>query len=150
MEKELIIEQMRKPKVGSTTKLKLNNYRVELGQVVKGGTSVYMSIGGYVFDNAQISLYKQFSHLNERLSHLVSKSSSELFKTLNKRMPFLLTHDNTVNDTKNRWSYFNLEVTLYFTQGVTIDDIKDDLMLIGYCILDYLEDEFVLDVRPHK
>jgi hypothetical protein len=150
MEREMIIENMKGPKVGTSNKLKLNDFKVEIGQVVKGGNSVYISIGGDVFDSGQISLSKNFSRLNERLSHIVSKSASELFKTLNKRMPFILTHDCAELKTKDKWSYFNLEVTLYFSEGVRIPDINDDLMLMGYIILDYLEDEFVLEIRPHK
>ena len=136
-------------RVGTQNKLKLNEHKVEIGQVLKGGNSIYMSIGGDVFDTGQISLSKNFSKLNERLSHLVSRSASELFKTLNKTMPFILTHDISENKTKNRWSYFNIELTLFFTQGINYDDYKDDFLLMGYTILDYIEDEFPLSIRPH-
>jgi hypothetical protein len=148
MEKEITF-QKNPPKVATQNKLKLNDYKVEIGQMVKGGKSLYISIGGDVFDSGEISLSKNFSKLNERLSHLVSKSASELFKTLNKTMPFILTHDISENKTKNRWSYFNIELTLFFTEGIRYEDFKDDFLLMGYTILDYLEDEFVLNIRPH-
>jgi hypothetical protein len=147
MEKEMILQNA--ARVGTQNKLKLNEHKVEIGQVLKGGNSIYMSIGGDVFDTGQISLSKNFSKLNERLSHLVSRSASELFKTLNKTMPFILTHDISENKTKNRWSYFNIELTLFFTQGINYDDYKDDFLLMGYTILDYIEDEFPLSIRPH-
>jgi len=136
-------------RVGTQNKLKLNGHKVEIGQVLKGGNSIYMSIGGDVFDTGQISLSKNFSKLNERLGHLVSRSASELFKTLNKTMPFILTHDISENKTKNRWSYFNIELTLFFREGIRYEDFKDDFMLMGYIILDYIEDEFPLSIKPH-
>jgi hypothetical protein len=148
MEKEITF-QKNPPKVATQNKLKLNGFKVEIGQMVKGGKSLYISIGGDVFDSGQISLSKNFSKLNERLSHMIAKSASELFKTLNKTMPFILTHDISENKTKNRWSYFNIELTLFFTEGIKYDDYKDDFLLMGYVILDYLEDEFVLSIRPH-
>jgi len=147
MEKEMILQNA--ARVGTQNKLKLNGHKVEIGQVLKGGNSIYMSIGGDVFDTGQISLSKNFSRLNERLSHLVSKSASELFKTLNKTMPFILTHDISENKTKNRWSYFNIELTLFFREGIRYEDFKDDFMLMGYIILDYIEDEFPLSIKPH-
>ena len=147
MEKEMIIQNP--ARISTTTKLNLNDYKVEVGQMVKGGKSLYMSIGGNVFDNGEIKLSKNFSKLNERLSHLVSKSASELFKTLNKTMPFILTHDISELRTKDRWTYFNLELTLFFSDGIRYEDYKDDFLLMGYVILDYLEDEFPLPIKPH-
>lgn len=141
--------QKNPPKVATQNKLKLNDFKVEIGQMVKGGKSLYISIGGDVFDSGQISLSKNFSKLNERLSHMIAKSASELFKTLNKTMPFILTHDISENKTKDRWSYFNIELTLFFNEGINYDDYKDDFLLMGYTILDYIEDEFPLDIRPH-
>jgi hypothetical protein len=149
MENTIAIQNMKVPKLGTQTKLKLNDYKVEIGQIQKGGKSLYMSIGGDVFDTGQISLSKNFSKLNERLSHMITKSASELFKTLNNTMPFILTHDISENKTKDRWSYFNLELTLFFCDGIRYEDYKDDFLLMGYIILDYLEDEFVLNIRPH-
>lgn len=148
MEKEITF-QKNPPKVATQNKLKLNDFKVEIGQMVKGGKSLYISIGGDVFDSGQISLSKNFSKLNERLSHMIAKSASELFKTLNKTMPFILTHDISENKTKDRWSYFNIELTLFFNEGINYDDYKDDFLLMGYTILDYIEDEFPLDIRPH-
>lgn len=141
MEKEMVIENMKKPKTATQSKVRLNDYNWEIGQIEKGGKSLYMMLGAYVTHNDEIKLSKHFSRLNERLSHLVAKSSSELFKTLNKRMPFILTHDCSDIKTKDKWTYFSIEITLYFSENIKLDDIRDELYLLGYVICDYLEDE---------
>lgn len=142
MENVIANQNMKVPRVSTQSEVRLSDYKFEIGQIQKGGKSVYMNLCAYVTHNDDISLSKHFSKLNERLSHFVSKSSSELFKTrLNKKMPFILTHDHSNLKTKDVWTFCNVEITLFFTEGVMIDNLRDELYLLGYVLLDYLEDE---------
>jgi hypothetical protein len=142
MENTIAINNMNKPRLGTQTEVRLSDYKFEIGQMQKGGKSIYMNLCAYVTHNDEISLSKHFSRLNERLYHFISKSSSELFKTrLNKKMPLILTHDHSNLKTKDVWTFFNIEMTLFFVDGQVIDDVRDELYLIGYSLIDWLEDE---------
>ena len=151
MENTIAIENMKVPKLGTQTQVRLNDYKFEIGQIQKGGKSIYMNLCAYVTHNDDISLSKHFSRLNERLSHWLDKSSLELFKTrLNKKMPFILTHDNSELKTKDVWSFCNIEMTLFFVDGVMIDDVRDELYLIGYSLIDWLEEYDKLRFKSRK
>lgn len=151
MENTIAIENMKVPKVGTQSQVRLNDYKFEIGQMQKGGKSIYMNLCAYVYHNDDIKLSKHFSRLNERLSHWVNKSSLELFKTrLNKKMPFILTHDHSELKTKDIWTFFNVEITLFFVDGVMIDDVRDELYLIGYSLIDWLEEYDKLEFKSRK
>jgi len=135
------INYMKVPKLGTSTTARYDDYKWEMGQVQKGGKSVYINLCAYTFHDDDKKLSTHFSRLNERLSHLVRESSSQLFKTLNQKMPFILTHDCREIKTSGNWTFFNIEVTLFFSEGINIKDIQMELELLCYVITDYLNEE---------
>lgn len=139
---ETEINYMKKTRHCTSTTARFNDYKWEMGQMEKGGNSVYINLCAYTYHNDDKKLSTHFFRLNERLSHLVADSSSQLFPSmLNPNMPYILTHDNRSIKTRGNWTFFNIEVTLFFAEGVKLKDIQMELELLCYVITDYLNQE---------
>lgn len=131
--------------IATERKIKLNGWTCEIGTMNKANpTSSFVKIGGYCNpqDNDINEVMHRFQfkierHINKITKELIGKHLPKEFNPIK----VVEWTDTLVNRQKNKWTYFAIEVTNYHF-GISWKDesFKDDLKLILYSIIDYLED----------
>ncbi len=144
MEIETTFSSKKKPKNSSERIERFNGYKTRIGQIEKGGNTLYLNVCGYVTHTEELDLPRHFSRLKERLSHIIKDSGLQLLPDLNRKLPFILSTECSEFRTKDKWSFFQIETTYFFDRKINIDDVMIELELICYVIVDYLQDDVPL------
>jgi len=140
-------DNLRVKKIGSSKKIKVRNYKVEYGQVIKGSDSMYIQLSGYVIPCAGGDLNKEFPRMMGRLAHHVNLITPEVFFDLSVSKPIYKTYDHSEssltvaqNTTNEKYTYFAIELTLFFADPLIATKREDEIYMLCSCLYDWLEE----------
>jgi hypothetical protein len=153
METQEIIKQKH---LGRTIETKCNGWKVEIGTIdANKGSSRFINICGYVnpYDenlNVLMGSFRNtlFKYINDCLGQVMSKY-------LNPSMPSIKVVDWTQSNVShqcNKFTFWDLELTLFFKEKIDWNnqEVQDDILLVCYSIVDYLEDYDKLYFRNNR
>ena len=143
--------------IGSEKIIRLNDYKFQVGQIKRNGNSFYLNLCAYVHHNDNTNLSTHLSRLIERLSHLMNSSVPQLFDSFSHN---IITYNctNRLELSKDNWTFVNIELTTFTRQPIFFKDSKkykgtsdmDKIELLGYVMLDFLEEVNWLSFRSRK
>ncbi len=142
--------------LGKEINTKCQGWKTQIGTVnANKGSSRFINISGYVnpSDGDINVLMASFRHslyryINDCLGQIMSKY-------LNQSMPTIKVVEWTSSNRShqcNKFTFWDLELTLFFKDKVdwSNKEVEDDIMLVCYSIVDFIEDYDKLAFRPNR
>lgn len=133
----------------------LNDYKLTIGTVNSKQTkSIYSTLSGYVKPVEDCDLNSELNRFNKYLKVTIRDAVNQLLAdVIDTKMPIIIiinksnTNSQRVNNT---WTFFEIDVTLYFNQNININEYQNNFELINMVILDLIEEDRNLIFKAKK
>lgn len=132
--------------LGRTFDTKCNGWKTEIGTVDSNkGISRFINISGYVNPSDGDLNVLMASFRNSLFKYIHDCLGQVMSKYLNPNMPSIKVVEWTQSNVShqcNKWTFWDLELTLFFNKKIdwTDDEVMDDILLVCYSIVDFIED----------
>jgi len=155
------MEVLNKEKIGQQSTQKINGYPTEFGTVnAEIGKSFFLSFGGWVRPLEGEDLNMRMKSFERKLRFWVDDASNQLLSgKLDPKMPIIKIVDysdtgfaSNAARVNNSYTYFNIELNLYFKEKQSIRDgeTKDLFLLLCYSLVDYFRENRELSFQPSR
>ena len=146
---------------GREHRTKINGYATKIGVLdANNSTSCYIHFGGYVKPLPEKDLNKSMTSFERKLRFWIDDAAKQLLNgKLRKDIPIIKNVDwssselrTNITRVNNVYSYFSIELTLFFADKVNVHDENqlDRLLLLSYSLSDYLDENQDLSFKPTR
>jgi hypothetical protein len=130
--------------IATERKIKLNGWNCEIGTMNKNNpTSSFIKISGYC-NPGSLNINESMTRFQFAIGRQINKMAKQLLGNLLPKNFIPIKNvewtDRNIFRQYNKWTYFCIEVTFYHSNIEWTESFKDDLKLISYAIIDYLEE----------
>jgi len=142
--------------IGRELNTKCNGWKTQIGTVDSNkGISRFINISGYVNPSDGDLNVLMASFRNSLFKYIHDCLGQVMTKYLNPNMPSIKVVEWTrtnVSHQCNKWTFWDLELTLFFNQKIdwTDKEVMDDILLVCYSIVDFIEDYDKLSFKKSR
>jgi hypothetical protein len=137
----------------------LNDYKLTIGTVNSKQTkSIYSTLSGYVKPVEDCDLNSELNRFSKYLKVTIRDAVNQLLPdVIDTKMPIIILinnsdTNNTTNSQRvnNTWTFFEIDVTLYFKQNINLNEYQNNFELINMVNLHLMEEDRYLNFKPKK